>query len=62
MVRARSQLARGGTVAADSQYVPADDRTAHTSSEVKRISMLSHAFGEKLGRWEEVNINSRVAY
>lgn len=36
-------------MAADSQYVSADDRTAHTSSEVKGISMLSHAFGEKPG-------------
>ena len=44
------------------QYVVADDRTAHTSAEVKRIGMLSHAFGEKTGRWEEVNMNTRVAY
>ena len=44
------------------QYVSADDNTAHTSAEVKIISMLSHAFGEKPGRWEEVNINTRVAY
>ena len=44
------------------QYVSADDRTAHTSAEVKRISMLSHAFGEKPGTWEEVYMNTRVAY
>lgn len=61
LVRTRSQLATGGTVAAEIQYVLADDRTAHTSAEVKRISMLNHAFGEKPGGWEEVNIKKAAS-